>query len=265
MTQKLDDSEIVSFMEKISSVVLCFFVILASCSSNRFSVEVQKDGFSVTPKYCFANDCYNVIRATMIQLYNDSVPNGSYAYKTTTTAIADGNQEVTTEIIKTYVKGDIVTWDMGDFVGQFNQKTKEIIGIIDKKGDLSQKEIKALKDTLRQWSGLFYPRYASSGDIITYDMNTPIQNMTVTLRINRFVHGLTKYEGRNYQLLETRGGGSLMIEGHKLVMSLSGYTLMDGAINMYAKNVTDVTLRYGNNLERFQMIQVAKEINPEDL
>jgi hypothetical protein len=66
-----NSKEFLSDMKNISLILLCLFVILASCSTDRASVEIQKDGFSVTPKYCFANDCHNVTRATMIQLYND--------------------------------------------------------------------------------------------------------------------------------------------------------------------------------------------------
>jgi hypothetical protein len=239
--------------------------MLASCSADRASVEVQteaqKNDFSVTPKYCHANDCFSVTKATMIQLYNDRLPNGSDAFKVTTTTIFDGEQEVARSIVNRHVEGDIVTLDMEYFVAQFNQRTKEMLEIISKTRELSEKEAKILKDMIRQMSGLVYTKYASSGDVIIYDMEINIQSTTALIRIITYVHGLTEYEGKNYCLLESRGGGTAIFKGQKLLISISGYTLGDGTVDMAAKSVTDMTLRYGNNLQRLQISRVVKKMD----
>jgi len=252
-------------MKNIRLILLCLFVILASCSADRASVEVQteaqKNDFSAAPKYCHANDCFSVTKATMIQLYNDRLPNGSDAFKVTTTTIFDGEQEVASSIINRHVEGDVVTLDMEYFVAQFNQRTKEILEIFGKTEELSEQETKILKDMVGQMTGLVYTKYASSGDVIIYDMEMIIQSTTALIRIITYVHGLTEYEGKNYCLLESRGGGTAIFKGHKLLISVSGYTLGDGTADMAAKSVMDITLRYGNNLKNLQISRVVKKMD----
>jgi len=241
-------------MKYISIVILFLFTVLAGCSANRASVEVQKNDFSVTPKYCYVNDCFNIIRSTQIQLFNDSLSNGNYKFKTKTTLIAGNKREVDIVSINSHVKDDIVTVDTERFVAQFNQKTREIIEVVDKTGDVSEEQIEILKDLFRQMAGLSYNNYASSGDVIDYDMRMSLQSSTITLKVKMYVHGLTEYKGKNYPLLEYRGGGNFWIKGRKLVLSLSGYALLDGTLNRTAKSVMDFAVSYGSKNERWKMI-----------
>jgi hypothetical protein len=241
-------------MKYISILSLLLFTVLASCSTNRAAVDAQKSDFSVTPKYCYINECFTVIRATRIQLHNHALPNGNYKSETKSTIISGGKSSVQTEYIRTHVKDDIVTIDTKDFVGMYNQKTREIIEIAAKTGEISNEQSEILKDLFKQMAGLSYNNYASSGDVINNDVRIPFQSAMINLKAEKYVYGLTEYKGKNYPLLEWRGETSFWLKGKKIIMSLSGYSIQDGTLNRTVKSVIDLTFRYGNKEEKGKII-----------
>ena len=136
----------------------------------------------------------------------------------------------------------------------YNQKTREIIEIAAKTGEISKEQSEILKDLFKQMAGLSYNNYASSGDVINYDMRIPFQSVMITLKTKMHVYGLTEYKGNNYPLLEWRGDTSLWLEGKKIIIVLSGYVIQDGTLNRTIKSVMDLTFRYGNKEERGKII-----------
>ncbi len=233
-------------MKRLTILVVVLFV--ASCSTNKMAIEVQKSGFSVTPIYCYGSDCFSVTRATRIQLWNDSLPNGDYYSKLKMTLIGDGKREVKTEFVNKHVEGDIVTIDTEDYFEKFNQKTRKTLEYIDKTG----KGSKGLSgDLFRQMRG---PMYSSSGEIINHDIKIPVQSKTLIFKMTMFVHGLTEYNGKNYPLLEVRGDGNISVKGKKVVFSASGYALQDGTMRKVVKGVMDFTIRHGSTVKNFKIV-----------
>ena len=241
-------------MKYISIVLLLLLTVLTGCSANRTLVDIQEGDFSVTSNYCYINECFTVIRATRFQLNNYSLPNGNYESETKATIISGGKSSVQTEYIRTHVKDDIVTIDTKGFVGMYNQKTREIIEIAAKTVEISKEQSEILKDLFKQMAGLSYNNYASSGDVINYDMRIPFQSAMITLKTKMYVYGLTEYKGKNYPLLEWRGDTSFWSEGKKIIIFLSGYVIQDGTLNRTIKSVMDLTFRYGNKEERGKII-----------
>ena len=229
--------------------ILFFCIAINGCST----FKIQKDAFNVLPTYCYGDECFEIQKINSIKYYNSNIPDGRYKIEKEVIFV-DWNEKESIEkkIFTVTVNGEIVTTEYDTFLAQHNQKTHRVINFIDKSGTLSKKQISIAKNEFKGALLESSIQEVSSGDTIKY--NSVMAGFF--LKNTMYVHGLTTYQNQKYLLLESQGTGKKSFTD--MVVTYSGYVLLDNIYNFARVSIKDFSGKDNNGSRTFKIILKQK-------